>query len=604
MRPIDAYADPGTPPPGRGPGRFLWWLLTSQPHRAVGGAVYGTVWMVVLTAPPYFMSRAIDDGLAPGNMTAVIGWTSALLVTGVFNAWVSIMRHRTMTRLRMDARFRVVKVVIRQAVRLGAALPRQVQAGEVVTVGVSDVQTISNSLTIAGPGVGSVVAYLVVAGVLMSISGPLAAVVLLGMPVMALLLGPLLGRLQSAEGAYRERQSGLTARIGDLAEGLRVLNGLGGKELYADRFRSASSGLREQGYRVGAVTSWVQALGSGLPTLFLAVVTWLAARLAAQGSISVGELVSVYGYVAVLVAPVAFFVEGAYQISRSLVAARRVVRFLALEPAADTGTREAPAGPSALHDPRSGVTAAPGRFTALVSDRPADAAAVVDRLGRFSGSDATWGGVRLDDVPVARVRARVLVADNEADLFAGTLRDMVCGAREHTDSAVARALHAAVADDIVQGLPDGLDSPVDAQGRNLSGGQRQRVRLARALLADPEVLLAAEPTSALDAHTEAAVAARLRTFRGGRTTLVTGTSPLLLEQADAVYYLVEGRAAAVGTHRELLYAEPGYRALVARDADFDTDTDTDTDTEKIGTAKIGTVKIGTEFAAEEEETVR
>ncbi|MFE2430723.1 ABC transporter ATP-binding protein [Streptomyces sp. NPDC059373] len=569
LPPIDAYADPGTPPPGSGPGRFLWWLLTSQRHRTVGGAVYGSVWMVLLTAPPYFMSRAIDDGLVPGDMTAVAGWASALLVTGVFNAWVSIMRHRTMTRLRMDARFRVVKVVIRQAVRLGAALPRQVQAGEVVTVGVSDVRTISESLTMVGPGVGAAVAYLVVAGVLMSISGPLAAVVLLGLPLMAVLLGPLLRRLQGAEGAYRERQSGLTARIGDLAGGLRVLNGLGGKELYADRFRGASQGLREQGYRVGAVTSWVQALGVGLPTVFLAVVTWLAARMAAQGTISVGELVSVYGYVAVLVGPVAFFVEGSYQLSRGLVAARRVVRFLALEPAADTGTRDAPDGPAVLRDPVSGVEVAPGRFTALVSARPADAAEVVDRLGRFAGSDVTWGGVPLAEVPLSQVRERILVADNEADLFAGPLRELIAGRREHTDTAIARAVHAAVADDIVEGLSHGLDSPVDAQGRSLSGGQRQRVRLARALLADPEVLLAVEPTSALDAHTEAAVAARLRACREGRTTVVTGTSPLLLERADAVCYLVDGTLAAVGTHRELMDGEPGYRALVARDADVD-----------------------------------
>jgi ABC-type multidrug transport system fused ATPase/permease subunit len=210
---------------------------------------------------------------------------------------------------------------------------------------------------------------------------------------------------------------------------------------------------------------------------------------------------------------------------------------------------------------------APGRLTALVSARPSDSADVVDRLGRFGGTAATWGGVRLDEIALPELRDRVLVADNEADLFAGTLRDMVTGRREHTDTAIARALHAAVADDIVQGLPDGLDSRVDAQGRSLSGGQRQRVRLARALLADPEVLLAVEPTSALDAHTEAAVAARLRTHREGRTTLVTGTSPLLLERADAVYFLVEGRVSAVGTHHELLDSEPGYRALVARDVE-------------------------------------
>ncbi|MFC7907538.1 ABC transporter ATP-binding protein [Streptomyces nigra] len=563
---IDAYGDPGEPD-RRGGRRYLGWLVRRQAARSAAGALISSVWMVLLAATPYLLSRAVDDGLADGDRGALLGWTAALFGVGAFNAWLSIMRHRTMTRVRMDANFRTVKVLIDQAVRLGAALPRRIGAGEVVTIGVGDVQTISTSLTVVGPGMGAVVAYLVVAGLLVSVSVPIAVVVLLGMPLIGVLVGPLLGRLQGAETEYRELQGVLTARITDLAGGLRVLNGLGGKGLVADAFRSDSRRLRAQGYRVGAVTSWVQALGVGLPTLFLAVVTWLAARLAAQGAITVGELVAVYGYVAVLVMPVAFFIECGYQVSRGVVAARRVVRFLRLEPMEDTGTREAPAGPAPLEDPESGVRVLPGRLTALAGARPADAVAVVDRIGRYTPSAATWGGVPLSEIPAARVRERILVADHEADLFAGPLRELVSGSADRDDEAIARAVRTAVAEDIVRGLPDGLDSPVDAQGRNLSGGQRQRVRLVRALLADPEVLLAVEPTSALDAHTEARVAERLREERAGRTTVVTTTSPLVLDRADVVHYLVDGKVAATGTHRALLEEEPGYRSLVARDED-------------------------------------
>ncbi|WP_328768511.1 ABC transporter ATP-binding protein [Streptomyces sp. NBC_00286] len=584
MGQIDAYGDPGTPDCRSG-GRYLWWLVRVQPGRSAAGALLASVWLVLMALAPYLVARAIDDGLEPGDRAALIGWSAALLGMGAFNSWLSIIRHRTMTRLRMDANFRTVKVVVGHAVRLGAALSRRAGAGEVVTIGVGDVQTISGSLTVVGPGVGAIVAYLAVAGLLLTLSPLLAGVILLGIPVIAVIAGPLLGRLQSTETTYRERQSVLTARIGDLASGLRVLNGLGGKGLVADAFHRDSQRLRAQGYRVGAVTSWLQALGIGLPTVFLAVVTWLAARLTAQGQLSVGELVSVYGYVAVLVPMVAFFVECGYGISRGLVAARRVAAFLRLEPAADHGTRDAPAEPSALHDPESGVRVAPGRLTALAGARPADSAAVIDRLGRYVESAATWGGVRLDEIQLAQIRERILVADNEADLFAGTLRELVSGSRDLADEDIARAVHTAVADDIVQGLPDGLDSPVDAQGRSLSGGQRQRVRLVRALLADPEVLLAVEPTSALDAHTEAAVADRLRAERAARTTVVTSTSPLVLDRADTVFYLVEGKVVASGSHRRLLDEEPGYRALVARDADEDGDGDADID----GEAAVGAV---------------
>ncbi|GAA3295994.1 ABC transporter ATP-binding protein [Streptomyces cinereospinus] len=495
-----------------------------------------------------------------------------MLAAGALNAWLNIARHRTMTRLRMDATFRTVKVVVGQAVRLGSSLRRQVAAGEVVTIGVGDVQTVATSLTFVGPGAGALAGYATVAALLLTVSAPLAAVVLLGVPLTGVLAGPLMGRLQRTETAYRERQGALTARIGDLAGGLRVLAGLGGGEVVAGAFRRDSGQLRAEGYRVGAVTSWIQALGLGLPTVFLAVVTWLAARLAARGDITMGELVSVYGYVAVLVTPVSYVLEFGRQIGRGLVAARRVVRFLRLDPLDGGGTLDAPAEPSALHDPESGVRVLPGRLTALACARPADAARIVDRLGRHTPSEATWGGTRLDEIALAQVRDRILVADPEADLFAGTLREVVLGRRTADDDrAVARAVHAAAADDVVRGLPDGLDSRVDAQGRNLSGGQQQRVRLARALLARPEVLLLVEPTSALDAHTEAVVAERLRHARAGRTTVVTTTSPLLLDRADTVYFLTDGKVAAQGSHAELLGRALGYRALVARDAQTDAD---------------------------------
>ncbi|MGW4102540.1 ABC transporter transmembrane domain-containing protein [Streptomyces sp. NPDC004976] len=563
---IDAYEDPGTPD-CRGGARYLWWLVRRQLARCVGAAVVSCVWMVGLAATPYAMSRAVDDGLQPGDMEVLALWAGALLLANAFNAWLGIMRHRTMTRVRMDANFRTVKVVVGQTVRLGASLERRTGAGEVVTIGVGDVQMIAQSLTAVGPGIGAVVAYAVVAGLLLSVSPLLAVVVLLGVPVIGLTVGPLTGRLRGTETEYRERQGVLTARIGDLAGGLRVLSGLGGKNLVSDAFRRDSGRLREQGYRVGAVTSWIQALAAGLPVLFLAAVTWIAARLAAQGEITVGELVSVYGYVAVLVWPVMFLIECGYQLSRGVVAGRRVTALLRLEPPADAATAEPPAEPSVLYDPESGVRVLPGRLTALTAARPADALAVVDRLGRYTPSEAAWGGVRLDGIALARVRERILVADAEADLFAGPLREVVAGRADASDENVLRALHAAAADDIVRGLPDGLDSTVSAQGRSLSGGQRQRVRLARALLADPEVLLAVEPTSALDAHTEATVADRLREVRSGRTTLLVTTSPLVLARVDEVVFLVDGKVAASGSHQGLLDYEPGYRDLVARDTD-------------------------------------
>jgi ABC-type multidrug transport system fused ATPase/permease subunit len=119
---------------------------------------------------------------------------------------------------------------------------------------------------------------------------------------------------------------------------------------------------------------------------------------------------------------------------------------------------------------------------------------------------------------------------------------------------------------VVDALHGGLDSQIRGQAVNLSGGQRQRVRMVRALLADPEILLAVEPTSAVDAHTEAAMINGLQRARLGRATVVTTTSPLILDRADRVMFLLDDVVVATGTHADLLTGESGYRAVVARTA--------------------------------------
>ncbi|MFI7002206.1 ABC transporter ATP-binding protein [Nocardia sp. NPDC050175] len=522
--------------------------------------------MVTLAVPPYLLSRAIDDGLATKNLGALTGWVVALFGIGVVNAGLGIARHRTMSKIRMEAAFRTVSATVEHCVRLGAGLSRRTTAGEVVAIGSGDVQVIAQSLTITGPGVGAAVAYIVVAVVLFSISPLLAAVVLAGVPLLVLTVGPLLHRIERTSAGYRERQGALTTRLVDVLNGLRVLNALGGKSVYAARYQRDSHDLVAQGYRVGVAASWVDALAKGLPAAFLAVVTWLGARMVAEGSISVGGLVAVYGYTAMLVVPVEFFIEGAGDLTRARVVAGRVIRLLSLPPdlPVDRDQVGAPEASSMLRDPASGVELRPGMSTAIVSNRPAESAAIIDRIGGFTKSDVTWAGIDLDVIATHQLRQRILVADNDAYLFTGSVRDVVRGRHEADDDRLHRALHIAVASDIVDALPDGLASTIDPRGGNLSGGQRQRLRLARAVYADPEVLLAVEPTSAVDAHTEATIAQRLLAARRGRTTAVTTTSPLLLAHTETVVYLVDGIAAATGTHHELLATEPGYRALVTR----------------------------------------
>ena len=474
MSPTDAEAPA---PRFRGPWSYLGWLVRRQWPRVALGAVLGTVWMVGLVVPPYLLSRAVD-ALADADRADVFAWAAALVGSGVMLAWLGIWRHRTMTKVRMDAAFRTVSVLAAQSIRLGATQERRGRAGEVVAIGNADAWTLGRSLTVTGPGVGAVFAYVAIAVLLLQISTLLAVVVLCGVPFLALILGPALGPLQAAGTEYRRQQGALTGRIVDVIDGLSVLNGLGGKNLYADRLRRESHELQRLGYRVGRVTSLVQATGLGVPTLFLAVVVWLAARLAVQGEISVGELVAVFGYAAILVVPVSSFIEGAVDLSRALVAGRRVTEFLAVQRGDDEATGPVPAT-GHLVDTVTGLEVEAGTFTVIAAARQADAVALVDRLGGLRPGRDLERSVADRDRPRRAAQSTCSSPTTTRRCSPAASARWSPGPGTSATSAVLGALHVAAADDLVRGQPDGLASRIDSRGRNLSGGQRQRVRLAR-----------------------------------------------------------------------------------------------------------------------------
>ena len=150
-------------------------------------------------------------------------------------------------------------------------------------------------------------------------------------------------------------------------------------------------------------------------------------------------------------------------------------------------------------------------------------------------------------------------------LFSGQLRsELDPWGRAADDDEILAAVGVADAEDVLGALPDGLDTAVDERARSFSGGQRQRLVLTRALLSDAEILVLVEPTSAVDAHTEARIARRLHYARAGRTTVIVTTSPLMLDQADRVVLVEGGRVVAEGSHRELLSTNPAYRDTVTR----------------------------------------
>jgi ABC-type multidrug transport system ATPase subunit len=325
-------------------------------------------------------------------------------------------------------------------------------------------------------------------------------------------------------------------------------------------------------------------------------------------------LVSFFGYALFMVAPIQTFFELAQKSVRALVSAVKTVAVLEQEPpwTEPAEPRRLPSD-AVLVDERSGFRAEPGRLTMVVSAVPDSSAALADRLGRYlvvdhepvslevdeklKGRAATrareererqrrllmikdqetasgaWGvrvgDVDLAEVPISQVREHILVSDTASMVFAGTLQEAVDPHARLSLEEAERAMRTAAAEDVYEAMPGGWQGRLDERGRGLSGGQRQRLVLARALAADPEILVLVEPTSAVDAHTEAMIAARLGGHRRGRTTVVMTASPLLLHYADQVALLEGDRIVAVGRHDELLAGEPRYRRVVNRAMDED-----------------------------------
>ena len=558
-------ADPGTAD-HRSAGRLLWWMALRQWRTLAGGMFFGIVWMSSQAVMPAVLGAAIDRGVAAKDSSALLFWAGVMMLVGIVQALSGIMRHRFAVTNWLTAAYLTVQLVGRQSVRLGGTLPRKVSTGEVVAIGTSDLSHIGQVMDVTARFTGAVVSFLLVAAILLSTSLTLGLVVLIGVPLLMLLVGPLLRPLQDRSAAQRHLMGGLANTASDIVGGLRVLRGIGGEQVFHDRYRRESQQVRRAGVEVARLQSVLDALQVFLPGVFIVVVVWLGARSAVAGEITPGELVAFYGYSAFLMIPLRTVTEFANKLIRGRVSAHRVCTVLALDPDVSEPLDPAPSPPvgAELTDVRSGLRIRPGLLTAVVSERPDDSAALADRLGLCAAEvddDVRLGGTPLTRLRPAEVRRRILVSDTGSTLFSGPLGERldVAGGGD-----VAAALETASADDILEALPEGLLTEVAERGREFSGGQRQRLVLARALLVDPEILVLAEPTSAVDAHTEARIAGRLRRHRAGRTTVVTTSSPLMLDAADEVAFVVGEHVVAVGTHAALLESSPAYRAVVTR----------------------------------------
>ena len=617
--PVALSMSPDAPlpqPPSLGAGALLRWLLRRAAVPVTLATLAACTSNIIQAIVPAFLGQALDAGIENGLNGRVWGIGALLLVLFVVYAIGDTMLSYFGVTAWMRTAFDVDRLVGRQISATGKDLSRQVSTGEVATIIASDADYLGKFIEHLPALLGAAASFLVVAVLMLRTSVSLGLIVILGMPLVAAIVTLVIRPLQKRQAVQREAQSAVTTVTTDTVAGLRILRGIGGEDVFARRYRDASQELRRRGVEVASSQATLMTLQVLLPGLFAAIVVWVAARMAVAGSLTPGGLITFYGYTAYLSWPLWVFTSSVQDYTRAVVGARRLSRLLEVAPAAGSLVERLNLDPAAAHpvsgdlvDTGSGLRLKEGRMTALVCPDPQVSADLATRLGRFTdaGPTVTLAGRPLTTMPLEQVRASVVVSGATAQLFTGTLRealdvrsgpdpqpagleDLLRAETERTtgadvdqqvrpqereapgDDRLIEAIGIADAGDVLTSLSEGLAGMITEKGRSLSGGQRQRVALARALLTEAPTLVLIEPTSALDSHTEARVAAQVHRARAGRTTVVVTASPLVLEACDEVVLLdSSGTELLRSTHRELMaMARDGhaqaadYRAVVSR----------------------------------------
>ncbi|MFF3244103.1 ABC transporter transmembrane domain-containing protein [Streptomyces sp. NPDC002870] len=575
------YPDPGVADARSGP-RFLLWLGRNQLGGQLKALAWGLLHFCGVAGLPLGVGQAVQAVVdRSGGRLALAG--ALIVLCGVAITLGDTMLHRTAVTNWITAAARVQQLLARKTADLGSALTRRVAAGEVVAVSTGDVEKIGWFVEALSRFAAAAITVVLVCAGLVLYEPALGVVVAAGVPVLALAVLPLLPRATRRADIQREKAGKATELASDTVAGLRVLRGIGGEELFLGRYRQASQEVRRAAVRSARMWALISAIQVLLPGLLLITVVWYGAGLARDGRIDVGELVTAFSAVTLLMYPLRHFEEIAMAYSFSRPSAMRAARVLSLERTTyegDRGGLDVAALPTGdLYDPATGLLAPSGRFTAVVCGDPDAAGLLAERLGGHAAEEekspsVLLGGVALDDLPLDGARTCVLVQDKDPVLLSGTLWELLDVPASGEVSAEA-ALSAAQCGDVLDALAqaseqdsrDPMRTRITERGRSLSGGQRQRLALARSLVTDPEVLVLDEPTSAVDSHTEARIAQGVRELRAGRTTVVFASSPLLLDRADRVVFVHEGEVAAVGVHRELLHGNAEYRAVVTRETE-------------------------------------
>jgi ATP-binding cassette subfamily B protein len=557
-------------------------LARPYPRRTALALVTLVAYTLVALLPPYLAKLAVDDGISAGDLQTltvvvvafVLAGAAAFALSGAqtyFTGWVG-ERGLADLRIRLFAHLQRLSLGFYERNRTGAIVSRitnDVEAlDQLVTDGVSSL--VQNSLVLAGTAV-----------VLFLLDWRLALATLLVLPVMAGATAWFRGRSNRAYRSVRERLGVVTATLAEDISGMRVVQSFTREPASQTTFRGVNERYRAANYETVVLNGLYFPAVDVLSSIATAIVLGFGGALVVDGSLTVGTLLAFTLYLSNFFDPVQQLSQLYNTFLSATAALDRILAVLDEEPEVVDAhdARELPAIrgrvdfehvrfgygdlPDVLHD--FDLEVPPGTTVALVGHTGAGKSTIAKLLARFYDPRAgriTIDGHDLRDVTQASLRRQLGIVPQEGFLFAGTVAENIAfGRLEASREEIDRAARSVGADAFVAELPDGYDTELGERGFRLSLGQRQLVAFARALLADPRILILDEATSSVDIGTERQIERGLRRLLAGRTAFVIAHRLSTIRGADLIVVLDHGRVVEQGTHDELISADGVYTRL-------------------------------------------
>ena len=562
--------------------RYLGRTIKEQRFGVVGAVIAGLSWQGAAILVPLLIKHAIDAGIRPHDKTQLLLATGGIVVLGMLEAAAGGLRHYFAIRNRGRGQAWVRDGIFHHALDLDATYHDQVGAGELMSRASADAELVARVLDAIGHTIGYVLTIFGVCIVLLVLDPVLALVVLVPLPFIAYGFWRYSSRYSERTRLLQEELASATTLVEETVAGVRVVKGLGAGPALSDRFRRQSDRVVQRALDVAGVDAVFLPFLELLPLLAILAVLWVGSIRAIDGHISIGTLIAFTSYVMMLVWPMRVMGQRVGTLQQAAAAARRVVEVLRALPT----VVEAPGAKSTeltghvrFDAVRFGYDADRPVLDGLTLETRARDVARARRRHRLGEEhDRRAAGAllrrrrrrrhgrrrRRARAAASRPAARVGVVFSETFLFTDTVRANIAYARPDASAAdVERAARLAGAHEFIQRLPDGYDTLLGERGYSLSGGQRQRLAIARAILADPAVLILDDATSAVDATKEHEIRSALAEVMRGRTTLVIAHRAATIALADRVAVLEDGRIVELGTHAELMRTSRRYRLLLA-----------------------------------------